>query len=32
MEIREQVKTHLNQLHAEIEGAVGAFPDGLWRR
>lgn len=32
MEIRQEVMGHLNQLCAEIEGALGAFPDELWRR
>ena len=32
MEIRDEVVGHLNQLFAEIEGAIGAFPDELWER
>ncbi len=32
MEIRKEVIGHLNQLCAEIEGAIGVFPDELWRR
>ena len=32
MEIRKEVIGHLDQLCAEIEGAIGVFPDELWRR
>lgn len=32
MEIRQEVVGHLTQLGAEIEGAIGVFPDDLWRR
>ena len=32
MEIRQEVMGHLDQLGAEIEGAIKVFPDGLWCR
>lgn len=32
MEIRDEVMGHLSQLFAEIETAIGLFPDDLWQR
>jgi hypothetical protein len=32
MEIRQEVMGHLNQLFAEMAGAIGAMPEELWHR
>ena len=32
MDIRLEVMVHLDQLGAEIQGAIKVFPDELWRR